>query len=116
MLDLSQFYGTENYYRIAQNAVLTDGAKYVSDELGAYWLFLDTALMMLGYEKQDHFAVIRLSKKGEGFIVELGDGNDRWKELFSGEFTDFPNDMLPFEFFAGFQPEVGWVFMLKSEY
>ncbi len=38
--DLAQFTGSENWYRHAINhAVLfTDGAKYVADQAGAYWL------------------------------------------------------------------------------
>lgn len=39
--DLAQFWGTECYYRIENNVLLTDGAHYVAEkggEHGAYWL------------------------------------------------------------------------------
>jgi hypothetical protein len=37
---LRQFTGSENWYRhgINRNVLFTDGAKYVADEGGAYWL------------------------------------------------------------------------------
>ena len=44
--DLSQFTGTEYWYRhgINRNVVFTDGAKYVADQGGAYWLLDEIAL------------------------------------------------------------------------
>jgi len=38
--NLSQFTGTENWYRhgINRNVLFTDGAKYVADKGGTYWL------------------------------------------------------------------------------
>ena len=38
--DLDQFTGSENWYRhgLNRNVTFTDGAKYVADEGGAYWL------------------------------------------------------------------------------
>jgi hypothetical protein len=35
---LSQFTGTEKYYRLYSTVVLTDGTKYLSDTAGCYWL------------------------------------------------------------------------------
>jgi hypothetical protein len=35
---LSQFTGTEHYYRYWLGLVLTDGVKYLADEAGCYWL------------------------------------------------------------------------------
>jgi hypothetical protein len=49
--DLMQFTGTENWYRhgINRNFLFTDGAKYVADKGGAYWL-LDTITMCQRHE------------------------------------------------------------------
>jgi hypothetical protein len=51
--DLRQFTGTENYYRHALNPkiLFTDGAKYVADRGGAYWL-LDLIALAQRYEKR----------------------------------------------------------------
>ena len=39
-VQLRQFTGSENWYRhgINRNILFTDGAKYVADTAGAYWL------------------------------------------------------------------------------
>ena len=43
--DLRQFIGTEHWYRhwAVRNIVFTDGAKYVADTAGAYWLLDEIA-------------------------------------------------------------------------
>ncbi len=35
---LSQFTGTEKYYRISPKAVLTDGTLYLAETASCYWL------------------------------------------------------------------------------
>jgi hypothetical protein len=47
--DLNQFTGTEFWYRHAlnRNVLFTDGAKYVADEGGAYWLLDEIAFAQL---------------------------------------------------------------------
>lgn len=44
--DLDQFTGSENWYRHALNRsiVFTDGAKFLADKAGAYWLLDEIAL------------------------------------------------------------------------
>ena len=59
--DLKQFTGTEQWYQhgINRAVLFTDGAKYVADTAGAYWLL-------------DEIAIIQLYNKrvaGEGFQV-----------------------------------------------
>lgn len=39
---LAQFAGTAHYYRLNRLCVITDGAKYLAEAAGAFWL-LDTA-------------------------------------------------------------------------
>jgi hypothetical protein len=50
--DLSQFTGSENWYRhgINRSVLFTDGAKYVADQGGAYWL-LDEIVLAQRYQK-----------------------------------------------------------------
>lgn len=116
--DLSGFTGTSTYHRIAPNALMTDGTKFLAEKVGAFWLFQDSAVYMRGYETQDDFAVLRLEPAKDGaFIVKCSDGNDHWWELFGASCTDFPTELMPFEFFASWAYEdEAWVFMLKSEY
>lgn len=51
--DLRQFTGTEQWYRHGLNRVVlyTDGAKYVVDQCGAYWL-LDEIALSQRFEKR----------------------------------------------------------------
>lgn len=35
---LSHFAGTEHYYRLDRQCLITDGVKYLADEAGANWL------------------------------------------------------------------------------
>lgn len=121
--ELPQFIGTEHYYRIAPNAVLTDGMHYLADKAGAFWLVTDVALLGLDKTGQtfDGFAVVRLGLSDkypeDGFKLEIGDGNGRFKTLEDRSLTDFPRALMPFEFFAQWGgARLGWVMMLKSEY
>jgi hypothetical protein len=43
---LRQFTGTENWYRhgLVRSVLYTDGAKYVAESAGAYWLLDEIAL------------------------------------------------------------------------
>jgi hypothetical protein len=36
--ELNYFIGTDHYYRIMPDTVMTDGAKFVADKGEAYWL------------------------------------------------------------------------------
>jgi hypothetical protein len=48
--DLRQFTGTEQWYRhgIVRDVLFTDGAKYVADQAGAYWLIDEIAFAQRG--------------------------------------------------------------------
>ena len=50
LADLRQFTGTEQWYRhgLARNILFTDGAKYLADEAGAYWLLDEIAFAQKG--------------------------------------------------------------------
>ena len=102
-IHLRQFTGSEHWYRHGLNrkVVYTDGAKYVADEGGAYWLLDSIAIAQL-YEK---------SVRGEGFqlwtlkvkedrtaILTCDDGNGNIVYTQQLEFTDFPIPEIKFYF------------------
>ena len=62
---LSHFTGTERWYRHAVNVNVsfTDGAKYVADHAGAYWLLDEIALIQLSNKRvaAEEFQVWKLS-------------------------------------------------------
>ncbi len=92
---LRQFTGSENWYRHALNrAVLfTDGAKYVADSAGAYWL-LDEIALAQRYEPAvagEGFQLWKLTVTPDNtatLTCEDGNGNAVFTKAI--EFTDFP--------------------------
>lgn len=97
--DLQQFTGTEQWYRHGLNrAVLfTDGAKYVADQCGAYWLLDEIALAQRFTKSlaEEEFQVWTLIVNPDRTaLLVCDDGNGR--RLFGKEipFTDFPMETL----------------------
>jgi hypothetical protein len=94
--DLQQFSGgTDDYYRHAlnRNVLFTDGAKYVADEGGAYWL-LDEIALAQRHEKRvarQPFQVWKLTVNPDHTgMITAEDGN--YNVLFTKalDYTDFP--------------------------
>ena len=114
--DLPSFYGTEHYHRWSpffRNFVLTDGAKYIADACGAYWL-MDAIASHLGSYKSEGFAVVKLSRAtaSNGWLLRIEDGNDGLLADQLIEFTDFPLDEI--KLYVAHSEY--WVIMLPSEY
>lgn len=95
---LPNFYGTEAYHQwspLFRNFVLTDGAKYIAEECGAYWLMDAIASHFPSY-RDEEFAVVELMKFDSGWNLQIEDGNgDTLAEQFI-EFSDFPLDEITF--------------------
>ena len=93
--DLAQFTGSEQWYRhgLVRKIRFTDGAKYVADTAGAYWLIDDIALgqtepAIAGEEFQHWKLAVDLEKHSA--ILTCDDGNDNIVFTKPIEFTDFP--------------------------
>ncbi len=112
--DLRQFIGTEHWYRhwAARSILYTDGAKYVADTAGAYWL-LDEIVFAQSANKRlatEGFQLWKLSVRADQTAtLTCEDGNG--KPVFTKplEYTDFPLDEVKFYFTNN-------VIMLPSEY
>lgn len=93
--DLNQFTGSETWYRHAINrkVLFTDGAKYVAEHGGAFWL-LDEIALIQPYEKAvavDEFQVWKLTVRADSTATLTCDnGNGRIVFTKEIEFTDFP--------------------------
>jgi len=100
---LRQFTGSENWYRhgINRNVLFTDGAKYVADEGGAYWL-LDAIAIAQRYEKNvaaEEFQVWKLKVNDDRTASLVCDGgNDNIVYTQHIEYTDFPIAEIKFYF------------------
>jgi hypothetical protein len=112
--NLSQFIGTEHYYRVLPTFVVTDGLKYLMDEADCYWLAQLYGLHLCDVDfNQNPFTVLKFTRKGEGGIVNIEDGNGvvlAWQGL---DYTDFP--FSQFSLYACWDGK-NWVGMLTSEY
>jgi hypothetical protein len=110
---LAQFIGTERYWRISPSTVLTDGAKYVADAVGAYWLMDAIASYLPQFTGKEDFIVAKLVRTGISAQLTLDDGNGKVLDQQHIEYTDFP--MISFQMYACWGGEF-WVIMLCSEY
>ena len=91
---LNQFTGTENWYRHWTGRItFTDGAKYIADAAGAYWL-LDEIAIAQRYEKAlaaEEFQVWKLTvHPNNRATLTCEDGNDKVVFTKEIEFADFP--------------------------
>jgi len=93
--DLAQFTGSEHWYRhgINRKVLFTDGAKYVADYGGAYWL-LDEIALIQPYDKRvaaEEFQVWTLKVRDDrSATLTCEDGNGTVVFSKDIEFTDFP--------------------------
>jgi hypothetical protein len=95
--DLSQFTGSETWYRhgINRNVLFSDGAKYVADHAGAYWLLDEIAIIQPNDKRvaAEEFQVWKLVVRSDrtGLLTcEDGNGNIVFSKVI--EYTDFPLD------------------------
>lgn len=113
--NLRQFTGTESYHKwnvFFRNFVLTDGAKYLAEEAGAYWL-CDAIASHYGSYKNEDFVVAKLEHGIEWWKLTLEDGNDKVLATQAIEYSDFPLDEIELYVI----PQDGLrVILLPSEY
>ena len=118
-IDLQQFYGTENLIRwsLISRSVLTDGAHYLAENAGAYWLFdaIDSHLTTRGLTSETEFTGVNLRRlsAADDFQLTLDDGNGN---VFADQYipySDFP--LAEIKLYAIYNGS-GWTHMLPTEY
>ena len=92
---LSQFTGSEHWYRhgLARDILFTDGAKYIADHGGAFWLLDEIAFAQRGQKRvaAQEFQVWKLAVKPDHTAtLACEDGNGRTVFHKAIEYTDFP--------------------------
>ena len=117
LANLPNFYRTENYYALSplfRSFILTDGAKYLADAAGAWWL-MDAVASHLGNYKNEGFVVAKLlrAKASNGWILRLEDGNDEVLADQIIEYSNFPLDEITLYVIA---QDDRWIVLLPSEY
>ena len=115
-LDLSQFYGTENYYKtflFNPHLKHTDGVQYFAEQAGAFWFLDIIATEVFPMLKKEPFISIKLivgsnqSDTDAVIVATDGDENVIFRKLIPH--TDCPVGV--YEFFL-----TDNVLMLTSEY
>ena len=112
---LNQFTGTTRYSALCRQVLLTDGALFLAESAGCFWLMDVYASHLLTSIKGDlePFTVLNLVKQGHAAHVTLDDGNGRVLAEQAIEYTDFPLDHI--QLYGCWQDDV-WILMLPSEY
>jgi hypothetical protein len=101
--DLRKFSGSENWYRhgVNRKVLFTDGAKYVADTAGAYWL-LDEIAIIQPYDKRvaaTEFQVWKLAvRPDQTATLTCGDGNGNTVFTKQIDYTDFPLEEITLYF------------------
>jgi hypothetical protein len=100
--DLEYFTGTENWYRhgLVRSITYADGAKYVADSGGAYWLLDEIALAQKFNSdvKAEPFQVWKLVVRDNAGVLTCDDGNGNIVFTKEIPFTDFPSPEIKFYF------------------
>lgn len=95
--DLSQFTGTDHYYRhgLCRNITYTDGVKYVAETAGAYWLIDKIATNQLEPKiRREEFQAWKLRVNDSAGVLTCDDGNGNIVHSEEITFTDFPLDEI----------------------
>lgn len=103
--------GTDTYYKMYPNIVITDGVKYLSDKAESYWL-LDIIFSVQTIEKVriEPFQVCELQVyENESALVTITDGNENTLYTQKIPYTDFPLKNIKMYYTDG-------VILLPSEY
>lgn len=77
--DLDQFHGSEQFYRYGMfhKILMTEGAHFVAEKAGTYWLFDMIISYIPKVDRNDHMFFVELTKnaKGNGAKLVLHDGD-----------------------------------------
>jgi hypothetical protein len=112
-LDFTQFTGTQCYYRVSRQFVVTDGCKYLAENAACYWLFDTVSCHIAESKTEDWFILVRLEVADSRAVLSYEDGNGNVYARQEIEYTDFPLDQITL--YACWDGE-RWVLMLPSEY
>ncbi len=121
---LAHFSGSEEYHRLTNRHVLTDGAKYLAEKAGALWLMDAIASYHLKAMRDQRTAdfqvwilntvVDRNSGSKRAILVGKADTNEDPFARQNIEYTDFPLDSI--KLYVCRADRDTWMIMLPGEY
>jgi len=110
---LTQFTGTERYYRISRRHLLTDGTKYLADNAECFWMMDAVASHLMEIGTADWFVVIETTVNDARALMVYEDGNGNEYARQEIPYTDLP--LAAITLYACWDGQ-HWVIMLPSEY
>jgi len=111
--ELKQFTGTLAYIKLNPNCLLTDGALYLAETVGFYWLFDLFYSHLVTQNYHQNFACLKMCVSKATAVVRVTNGNEVVLASEAFEYTDFLFDEIIL--FACFSDGY-WVMMLPLEY
>jgi hypothetical protein len=110
---LTQFIGTQHYYRISRRHLLTDGTKYLAENAECFWMMDAIASHLSEIGTSDWFVQIMVTVQNSRATMIYDDGNGKEHARQEIPYTDFPLEQI--RLYACWDGE-HWVIMLPSEY
>jgi len=110
---LTEFTGTERYYRISRRHLLTDGTKYLAEQAECFWLMDAIASHLVEIGTADWFVAVKITVQNSAALMVYSDGNGNEHARQEIPYTDFP--VARQVIYASWDGE-HWVLMLPSEY
>lgn len=110
---LTEFTGTERYYRISRRHLLTDGTKYLAEQAECFWMMDAIASHLMEIGAADWFVVVKTTVQNSAALMVYEDGNGHEHARQEIPYTDFP--LAKQVIYACWDGE-HWVLMLPSEY
>ena len=112
--NLGHFTGSTQYAKLYAHLFLTDGAVYLAENAGAWWLLDVFASYLLHINgNQEAFTCLKMTVADNTAMVVIEDGNDKIIVKQHIEYTDFP--LAEITLYGCWSEDV-WVVMLPSEY
>ncbi len=111
--DVADFTGTNCYYRISTQHLLTDGTQYLAEQAGCDRIMDAVSSHVTEIGTADWFIVVRIEVEDQSAIMRYEDGNGRELARQAIPYTDLPLSELTF--YAVWDTQ-HWVIMLPSEY
>jgi hypothetical protein len=110
---LTQFTGTERYYRISRKHLLTDGTKFLTEQAECFWMMDAIASHLMEIGTVDWFVLVRTTVKNSKALMVYENGNGHEHARQEIPYTDLP--LADVTLYACWDGE-HWVIMLPSEY
>lgn len=113
LASLTEFTGTERYYRISRKHLLTDGTKFLADQAHCYWMMDAIASHLDEIGTADWFVMVRTVTTNSGALMAYEDGNGKEHARQVIPHVDLPlAEIIIYTCWNGEH----WVIMLPSEY